>query len=84
MFFGSFDFCSWGPREPLVVTKRGADIWWGQSRDVDGLHVFYSRDGGVGAVTIDDPHDTMAVKSAAKFLRAPHWWFRRKVAEFAD
>jgi hypothetical protein len=84
MIFGRFEFCSWGPREPLCITRRGADVWWNAPQEIDGVHIFYDRSGSVGSVTIDDPHDPASVITAAKYLRVPQWWMRWKVREFAD
>lgn len=81
--FWRFDFCSYGPREPLCITRRGADVWWDQSKSVDGLHLFYDRSGRIGAVTIDDTDNQKAVDAAAKHLGVWRWWMRRKVEQWA-
>jgi hypothetical protein len=85
LIFGSFDFCSYGPREPLCITRRNAEPWWSGPQEIDGVHIFYDRGAGrVGSVTIDDPHNEASIKTAAKYLGVPVWWMRRKIRQFAD
>lgn len=81
--FDKYDFCSYGPREPLCITRRGADVWWDQPKSVDGLHLFYDRSGRIGSVTMDDPNDPKSIKAAARRLGVWHWWLRRKIAHLA-
>lgn len=84
MIFGRFTFCNFGPGEQFCVTRKDTDVWWGGSTEIDGVHLFYDKKTGrVGSVTIDNPDDPKSVRLAAKALRVPYWWMRRKVDRLA-
>jgi len=85
VFFRRFDFFDrFGVDEQFCVARKDANIWWEGPVKNGGAYLFYDKDTGrVEAVAIDPPYSADSIKAAAKALRVPVWWMKRKVDQLA-